>query len=155
MNTEERIEQQKQLVETIGRSYEEEGMQPVAGRIIALLMVMDKEEYTFEDIVDELNISKSSASVALKVLQAGNIVDYVTRPGDRKRYFRIRIQDPFVLIDELKHKLNAKKQLLYKILELKADPSSRNASFFSELVELTDFFISKFDDLKKEYKAKK
>ncbi len=151
MKAEERIEQQKHLVETLGRNYEEEGMQPVAGRIIALLMVMDREEYTFDDIVEELKISKSSASVALKMLQAGNIVEYITRPGDRKRYFRIKREDPFVLIDELKRKLTDKKQILAKILELKADPNSRNAKFFKDLIELTEFFLGKFEDLKKEY----
>ena len=75
MNTEERIKKQKQLIETMGQHYEKEGMQPVAGRTLALLMVMDKEEFTFDEIIEELQISKSSASVALKFLQLKNIIE--------------------------------------------------------------------------------
>jgi len=32
-------------------------------------MVMDKEEYTFEEIVEEMQMSKSSVSTALKTLE--------------------------------------------------------------------------------------
>lgn len=86
------------MVETLGRINEHDGMQPVAGRIYALLMVMDKENFTFDEIVEELNISKSSASIAIKMLQIRGLIEYFTLPGDRKRYFRIKRHEPFKLL---------------------------------------------------------
>src|SRR6056297_3671185 len=151
MNTEERIKQQKQLVEQIGQDYEKDGMQPVAGRILALLMVMDKEEYSFDEIVEELQISKSSASVALKILQLRDIVEYVTHPGDRKRYFKIRTQEPFILIDEFREKLQRNKEVMQKIIELKANKESNNAMLFKNLSKMIDFFLENFYKLKQEY----
>src|SRR6056297_152989 len=100
MKTEERIQKQREVVETMGRFYEEEGLQPAAGRILALLMVMDKERFTFEEIIEELQISKSTASVALQILQTRGDVDYVTLPGDRKRYFELKKKDVLSLIDD-------------------------------------------------------
>lgn len=154
MNTEERIRQQKQLVERIGQEHEKDGMQPVAGRILALLMVMDKEEYSFDEIVEELQISKSSASVALKMLQLRNIVEYITHPGDRKRYFRIRTQEPFMLIDEFREKLQRNKDILTKIIELKASSDSQNIRMYENLIAMMDFFLDNFQKLKSKYLEK-
>ncbi|MFO8086573.1 MAG: MarR family transcriptional regulator [Bacteroidales bacterium] len=154
MNTEDRIKHQKQLVERLGQEYEKDGMQPVAGRILALLMVMDKEEYTFDEIIEELQISKSSASVALKMLQLRNIVEYITHPGDRKRYFRIRTQEPFMLIDEFREKLQSNQDILKEIIKHKANKDSQNVRLFNNLVAMMDFFLDNFDKLKSEYLKK-
>ena len=90
MNSEERIRKQKELVEKIGRYFEKEGFQPIAGRIYGLLMVMDKEQFTFDEITEELQISKSSASIALRNLEIRDDIEYVTLTGDRKRYFQLQ-----------------------------------------------------------------
>jgi DNA-binding transcriptional regulator GbsR (MarR family) len=154
MTSEERVREQKELVETIGRHFEEEGFQPTAGRILALLMVMDKERFTFDEIVEELNISKSSASIALKNLQLRGDVDYVTLPGDRKRYFEIKKKDAVAMMDEFEKKMHEFRDLLEKINSLKADPNSPNSQFYSTLINMFDFFFSRFDDLKKEFYEK-
>lgn len=154
MNTEERIKKQKELVEQIGRYFDKEGFQPIAGRILGLLMVMDKEQFTFEEIVEELQISKSSASNALRNLEIRGDIEYSTLPGDRKRYFHIRRQDKFALIDEFVNKIGSVIMLLNEIINLKADKNSKNAQFFTELVEMSQFFIDELSNLKAKYLRK-
>lgn len=151
MNTEDRIRLQKELVESIGRQAEQEGMQPVTARVMALLMVMDREEYTFDEIVAELSISKSSASLALNTLQIKNIVEYITRPGERKRYFRIKVQEPFYLFEEIKKALTLKRDNMQKICDLKANPNTRTVLFSKELQQITDFFLAEMERLKTSY----
>lgn len=155
MTTEERIKKQKEIVEVMGRYFDEKGFQPIAGRILGLLMVMDKEEFTFEEIVDELQISKSSASNALKNLQIRGDITYITHPGDRKRYFTLNRKDSLTQINEFKKELENFTILLRKIIELKADKNSKNTRFFSEAAKMTEFFLSKADTLLKEYINKK
>lgn len=155
MDTEERIRKQKELVETIGLRAEREGMQPVTSRVMALLMVMDREEYTFDEIVAELKISKSSASMALKTLQIREIIEYTTRPGDRKRYFRIKYKEPFFVFEEFRRALSEKKKDMISICELKANPDNRVCSFFSDMIGITDFFLERIDQLKEEYLKQK
>ena len=155
MTTEERVRKQKELVETLGRHLEDEGFQPTAGRVLGLLMIMDKERFTFDEIVEELNISKSSASIALKNLQIRGDIDYVTLPGDRKRYFEIKRKDAVNIMDEFEKKLHQFKGLLHQINSLKADPNSPNSQFFATLIDMFDFFFSRFNDLKEEYYNKK
>ncbi len=151
MKTEERIQKQRLLVEEIGLGMDKEGFPRISGRILALLMVMDQEEYTFDEIVEELEISKSSASVALRNLEIRGNVEYITHPGDRKRYFRIKARDPFVLIDDFTQKLKQFQMLQANILALKADKGSRNALFFMELNKIIEFVLSHTDELKEGY----
>jgi DNA-binding transcriptional regulator GbsR (MarR family) len=153
MTSEERIKRQKELVETIGCLYDKKGFQPTAGRIIGLLTVMDKEQYTFDEIVEELQISKSSASNALSILEISKIVEYTTVPGDRKRYFQIKKLDKFTLIDEHRINLQETRDYLRNILDLKANKNSENSLLIKNLIDMLNFFLEKIEDLKIEYQA--
>lgn len=152
MEESERLKKQKELIEFIGRQNEKEGYQPVTARILGLLMVMDKEEYTFEEIVEEMKISKSSASTALKNLELRGIIEYVTYPGDRKRYFRFVSSDIDGIIDEMENKLKKSQMTIRQIIELKKDPNSRNATFLKDVLMGMEFFIKNMEDLKIQYK---
>ncbi|MBN2487175.1 MAG: hypothetical protein JXB34_14470 [Bacteroidales bacterium] len=154
MTSEERIKRQKELVETMGRMYDRKGFQPISGRIVALLTVMDKELFTFDEIVEELQISKGSASNALRMLEMSNIIEYITLPGDRKKHFRIRKHDKFSLIDEHKEKLNISLSFLKETLDLKADKNSGNAQFIRSMIDMLGYFLEKFEELKIEYLQK-
>ena len=154
MTSEERIKRQKELVEAMGRVYDKEGFQPIAGRILGLLTIMDKEQFTFDEIVEELQISKSSASNALHMLEIRDIIEYVTKSGDRKRYFRMKKLDKFSLIDDHISKLKKTNDFLQNVLELKANKNSENSLFILDMVDILNFFLDKFEELKKEYKAR-
>lgn len=152
MEESERIKKQKELIELIGIQNEKEGYQPVAARIMGLLMVMDKEEFTFEEIVDEMRISKSSVSTALKNLEIRGMIEYVTYPGDRKRYFRAISGEIDTMINEMETKLIKNMEVINKILVLKKDQNSRSATFLKNIAIGMDFFIRKLNELKIEFK---
>jgi len=145
MNTEERIKMQRELVEAMGRNYDKEGFQPIAGRILGLLTVMDKEKFTFDEITEELQISKSSASNALKMLEIRDRMEYVTLPGDRKRYFQLKKHEPVAVINDIKKKVIDSKALLQRVVDLKADQNSSNALFIKDMILVLDFFLSAFE----------
>jgi DNA-binding transcriptional regulator GbsR (MarR family) len=155
MTSEERIKRQKELVETAGRFYEKKGMQPIAGRILGLLTVMDKEQFTFDEIVEELVISKGSASNALRMLEVANTIEYITIPGIRKRFFQLKKLDKFTLIDEHRANLISTRDYLQMVLDLKANRNSGNAVLIANLIDMLNFFMDKFEELKNEYTTKK
>lgn len=154
MEESERLKKQKELIEQIGRENEREGFQPVPARILGLLMVMDKEEYTFEEIVEEMQISKSSASTALKNLEIRGIIEYVTYSGDRKRYFRFVSGEIVGMINEMEAKMIKRLETIHQIIGLKKDTNSRNAMFLKTISTGMEFFIRKLDELKIEYKKR-
>lgn len=155
MTTEDRIKRQKDMVEMAGRFYDKKGLQPVAGRIMGLLMIMDKEKYTFDEIVEELKISKSSVSNALRILEIADYIEYTTISGDRKRYFQIKKLDKYALINEHYKTLSGTRDFLKTVLDLKADKNSENAVFIKNLLDMLNYFLDQFNDMREEYEKKK
>lgn len=80
----------KQLIEEIGLALEERmGISPLAARIYSLLILSSYDGLTFEAIREIIGASKSSTSINLNVLLQLRNVEYYTKPGDRKRYFKV------------------------------------------------------------------
>ena len=145
MKESERIEMQKELIEYIGRYLEKQGYQPVAGRVLGLLMVMDKEEYTFDEIILAMKISKSSASAALKNLELRGAIEYITYTGDRKRYFRISFSDINIVIEGIERKIKAYADIMDRVISLKKNPNSKNSILLKNISGGTKFFLSQLE----------
>ena len=79
---------QQQLLEKAIVIHERLGYTPAASQILALLLISDKVELTFDQIRTTLNLSKSATSNALNALIQIKRIEYITKMGDRKRYFR-------------------------------------------------------------------
>lgn len=154
MTPEERKENQKVLLEEIGKHYTKQGVQPTTARVLALFMVMEKEIFTFDEIIEELSISKGAASNALRHLEAMKILDYLTLPGDRKRYFHLKRLNRFALMDDMIEKLIISKNILESILELKINKDSENALYFKSILEIIDYSIEKVKHHKNEFQKK-
>ncbi len=153
MTNDERIQKQKELIEEIGCQFDKEGLQPIAGRIIGLLMIMDKERFTFDEITEELQISKSSASIVLRNLEMRGSIEYVTLPGDRKRYFQLKQQSSFQIIDEFKNKLSSYQKMFEVIYNLKADKETAMSVFLKQKAQMLKLFVDSIDKIDNEIKA--
>ena len=79
---------QADLVERIGVLHDRLGFAPAPGRVLGLLLVSPRPELSFDEIREALRLSKSSTSAAINLLLNLGSVEYRTRPGQRKRYFR-------------------------------------------------------------------
>ena len=83
------LEEEKQFVEELGISIEKLGAPPLQSRVISLLIMRTPEGVPFDEIVEFLGASKSSVSSALNLFLQLKHVVYYTKPGDRKRYFKV------------------------------------------------------------------
>ncbi len=83
-------DKQMQLVEKVGISLEESiKLSPLASRIYSLLILSSYDGLTFEEIRLLMQASKSSISVNINLLLKLDYITSYTKPGDRKRYFRL------------------------------------------------------------------
>ncbi len=130
-------DQQKEIIERFGVFHEQMGMQPVVGRLLGYLLLTDTGEATFQDFVDDLGISKSAVSNSLNVLQAMNVIDYITKPGDRKRYFRLKKQSFREIMESQISKVLQIRELFIQALEHR---SERGSEMTLRLRRLTDYF---------------
>ena len=82
-------EQKKKLIEEAGIYFEKRhNLPPLAARIYSIMVLSSLEGYTFEELMEITQASKSSVSTSLNLLQQLKFVEYYTKPGERKRYFR-------------------------------------------------------------------
>ncbi len=81
--------EKKQLIEEVGLHLEQSHhLPPLASRIYALMILSNHEGFSFEELIDITQASKSSVSTNINLLVQLGYIEYYTKPGDRKRYFR-------------------------------------------------------------------
>ena len=132
----ERLSGQNRLIDDFGAYFESIGFQPIAGRIIGLLSVSDREELSFDEIINRLKISKGSASVVLRRLVAECRVAVVE--SGRRHYYKLNQQNLFELLDEFERMCDSVRYLLNTTIDLKTDKESSNAKYFNQIINTID-----------------
>lgn len=148
-------QKRRELVEKIGVFNEKIGAQPVVARINALLLVSEKTRMTFNDIQEELGVSKSSVSNAIKLLLTTGQIDYITFPGERKRYFYSNIKQWPRMIDRLVDYAMLYRNLFAEVLELRNDHDPDFNDSIKDLMDFIDYLINNLPVMKEEFKKAK
>jgi DNA-binding transcriptional regulator GbsR (MarR family) len=83
------MDEQDRFIERMGRLFEEtEGLPRIAGRIVGLLL-LTPGECSLDQMAEHLAVSRASISIDARRLEQCGVVERVTRPGDRRDYYRI------------------------------------------------------------------
>ena len=164
MNAEELVSQRNQLIEELGVLMERKHqLSPVAARILSTLILTGKEGSTFDQLVQNLNVSKSTVSIHLDQLQHTNKIKYFTKPGDRKRYFVINPNLTVDVIDEMTAQWKTEKEIHQKILQYKTTSNkvfqdqkdtSFDLDFQKDLLVFLDEAITAIQKLKNKLKTR-
>lgn len=129
----------KNKVEEIGIFFEKTGLTPMEARVFALLLLADPPAMEFFAIQEFLDASKSTISNALKRLMNEGRVDYITKPGDRKRYFRVSSKKWLEQIHQGFATLSPFVATMNEVIELRKNTDS--PEFNRDLREIQDYFI--------------
>jgi DNA-binding transcriptional regulator GbsR (MarR family) len=109
-------EEKKKLVEHLGIHFERESnITPLAARILALLILTPSEGLTFDEITQITGASKSSISTNVNLLLQLKNIDYFTKPGDRKRYFKVSKNHLEINLNENLLKVNRELEIIDSI----------------------------------------
>lgn len=120
-------EHKRELIEELGLYFEKRhGLPPLASRIYAIMVLSSREGFSFEEIMEITHASKSSVSTNLKLLLQLKFMEFYTKPGDRKRYFRSSGSFLQNMLKEQYEAINADLELTGKINEFnrKNNPES-------------------------------
>ena len=82
-----------EFVERLALTLEGDGFPRIAGRIFGLLIISENES-SLDDLAASLGASKASVSVNTRMLEDKGLIERVSRPGDRRDYYKIST-DPF------------------------------------------------------------
>jgi DNA-binding transcriptional regulator GbsR (MarR family) len=78
----------KEFVERLAVAHEADSLPRIAGRIFGLLLICERE-MSLDELARELGASKGSASVNTRLLEQRGFVERISRPADRRDYYRI------------------------------------------------------------------
>lgn len=81
---------EREYVERVAVLFEEAGLQRMAGRLLAWLLICDPPDQTAGDLEAALQASKGSISTNLRVLLTAQLIERVSRPSERRDRYRIR-----------------------------------------------------------------
>ena len=148
-------EKQRILIEKLGVFYEHEGFHPAGARVMALLLIADRNELTFDEIKDALNISKSATSTAINLLLTTKRVEYFTNPGERKRYFRATIVNWKNHMKEKLEGIITMHSLMKEIIEQRPSSTPEFNASLREIHSFMSFFHKEIPLIIERWKATK
>lgn len=143
---------QQELIQRLGNLGNKEGLPPSCALISALTMVSDKLELTFDEIRATLNLSKSATSNAINFLLERDSLEYVTKLGDRKRYFRSNLEtwkDVYSIHFTKIAKLN---KLMHEIRAVRTPKTVEFNKALDGLTSFMDYLLGKIPKIFEEWK---
>ncbi|NER12886.1 hypothetical protein GWK08_05505 [Leptobacterium flavescens] len=80
-------------IELYAEILKNENYPPIAGKILGLFYTSDQKYFTFEEIMEQINASKSATSKALKILlDTGEVNFMIKEKSKRRRLFYMDIE---------------------------------------------------------------
>jgi DNA-binding transcriptional regulator GbsR (MarR family) len=152
----------KKLTEELGVYFEQNKvLSPLSARIFSMLILTDKDGLSFDQLIEGLDSCKSSISTNLQLLQATGRIVYFTKPGERKRYFKVSPNDIFDQLEKKIEQWETEKKMHLKVYEFKKN-MLKNSTTYNEdkpglrytktYARLADNFIRNLKQLKEDLK---
>lgn len=133
--------------------FEQIGMQPLVGRLLAWLIVCQPPQQSSKDLAGALGASPGAISTTAKVLTQMSMIERVRVRGDRKTYFRVvpevwtqRIRSEMELTVHLR-------QIAEEGLDLLDRVGHETDSRLEELREMAAFFEREFPAMIERWEA--
>jgi DNA-binding transcriptional regulator GbsR (MarR family) len=76
------------LTDRMAEIFEQEGRPPIAGRILALLLMSDAPR-SLDELASALRVSKASASTNARLLARFQVITRARRAGDRRDFYAV------------------------------------------------------------------
>lgn len=110
--------EQKQFVEEVGIVFEMVGLPRMAGRIFGWLLLSNPPHQSPAELASVLQASKGSISTMTRLLMQIGLIERISLPGQRRDYFRIRLNAWTELTRQRMAQITAFRQLAERGLEL-------------------------------------
>lgn len=103
------------------------GLPPLNAKIYVYMMIDPKTDgYTFDELLEKFNVSKSSLSNSLQMLIQNKYVEYITPIDSRKRYYRINPKFMGIRFGNILDKLVREKELMQRMIQCNKEAKAPN-----------------------------
>ena len=120
----------QELLNSFGEAYEFDGLPPLTGKIMGLFYISDKKYFSFEEIIEEVNVSKGAVSKTLKLLIQLKRVAYINDSSNsRKRLFYLDISGIIYYLTLVLDNYKRQDDLLKECLKLRTSENEELNKF--------------------------
>ncbi|MCG2726720.1 MAG: hypothetical protein L6420_10830 [Elusimicrobia bacterium] len=141
-----------EAVNLAGMGFSMFSFSPIAGQIYALLY-MSFKPLTLNNMVKELEISKSSASTNIRALESWGAVKKIWVKGDRKDYYEANPDVMSIVLKRFKEGMKKRmlefskgmKKIEDKLFELKSNPATKEIEFYESRFKRVKKIFSDFE----------
>lgn len=145
----------REYVEDYALLIEAEGMPRMAGRIWGYLQVCEPPERTAGELARELQASVGSISSMTRLLLSAELIERVSRPGERADRFRVSPESVSVLMRGSVARIARFRRMTGRGLELLADRPAESRARLAAFHDVFKFFEQAMPDLVKEWEARR
>jgi len=116
-------------------------------------MVCDPPHQTMHELVDALQVSKSSISTASRMLIQGGVIERISLPGQRRDFYRLK-KDAWIINWETRSQaLTVTRELVERGLALLKDDPPEKRCRLEEMHHFFSFLEAEFPAILERYKA--
>lgn len=145
----------RHYVEEVALQFGEVGLSRTGGRIFGWLLLSDPPHQTMNDLVDKLQVSKSSVSTATRFLIQVGLIQRLSLPGERRDYYRVAEGVWQNSMRQRKDQIIAFRKLAEQGLELLADQPAERRRRLQEMGDFYAFFEREFPALLERWEAER
>ena len=143
-----------EYIEEFGMMWEKLGATRISGRILGYLLVCDKEQVSFQELVEVLKVSKGSVSTNIKALELIGFIQAVSIAGDRKTYYRAKPVNMPQIFEERLKLITVMLNIMEKGQKLKENNNDSASHFLKEAIDFYSWFQKNIPEFFKQYKQR-
>ncbi|EKQ71121.1 putative transcriptional regulator [Leptolyngbyaceae cyanobacterium JSC-12] len=132
--------EQKQFVEEVGLLFETIGFPRMAGRVFGWLLISNPPYQSPSELADILQASKGSISTMTRLLEQIGLIERVSLPGQRRDYFRIKLNAWSEMSKRRLAQITAFRKLAERGLDLMKEATPELSERLREMHDIHAFF---------------
>lgn len=142
---------QTDFIEKFCMVAEQDGFPRIAGRLMGFLM-LNEGPYTLDELADELQISKASASTNARLLEQHGMIARVLRPGDRRDFYQLADDHWERMFDVARKRLQKFHDVLEQTVQELPAKQSYGRKKLKEAQRFHAFILKDFEDRIQEWR---
>lgn len=136
--------ERQHFVEDVGVLFEMVGLPRMAGRIFGWLLVSNPPHQSPGELAEVLQASKGSISTMTRLLVQIGLIERISLPGQRRDYFRIKLNAWSELTNQRLAQITAFRQLAERGLQLLQEEPPQSRQRLEEMRDMHAFYEQEF-----------
>jgi DNA-binding MarR family transcriptional regulator len=130
-------------LERFGKMWEQTGLTHIGGKILGYLLICDKDIVSFQELVENLNVSKASVSNNIKALLKIQFIEKVALEDSRKTHYRVQQVNMVKIMQERLKLFVLFSDIMEEGIEIKANKRDAAAYFMQDAADFYRWFAEK------------